>query len=362
MRPISRLVLVAVLGTPACEAPDDRILEPEALAPVEIAPGVFRLTWNEGPDVVREITPDGARIVYRSAAGGVAPSTDTRMLSIAVEGGAAREEAGLYRAAFLQQVGNLTFHEGRRMLSVWSLGIPESHSCLTCPPPPVAVGITYLLLAAEDGEPLPRLPAFDLTLPVWNSDAGPARHVVRVTPAEQQIRAFGVDPYRPAIAPGGFTTFFSDGEAVWRYDAVAGGPRDSLFPGAFVALSPDGSLLAVSTPLGLDSTTGQCAFGDCQQTTIMITTTGWYTTVYNIATLEVSLVSVPGLEPVFDSNGARILVRRLGNFYWIDLSSGAETLVEGTEGAFAPAVFPDGSGIAFSSNRFGNADVFFARQ
>jgi hypothetical protein len=361
MNPLLLPFFVLLLLASACDAPEDRIFVPETVMPEEVRSGLFRLTWNEGPDVVRGITPDGARIVYHSEGGGIGGFQGARILSIAIEGGAAREEAGLYRAALLQPVANLVYHEAHRMMSIWVTGVSGTHSCVDCPAPPRAVGIRYLLLPAGDTEPLSSLPSFQRQVPAWGS-AAPGRYLVRVTPTESQIRGFGIDPYRPALTPGGLTTYFSDGEAVWRFDAATGGPPDSIFPGAFVALSPDGTRLAVSAPVGVDSTSGQCFSGlDCQQTTWMMTLTNWLTTIYDITSLAIVVGPFAGFEPAFAPDGSRVLVRRFGGLFWVDLASGAETFIEGTEGAFAPAVFPDGSGIAFSARLFGNADVFFMR-
>jgi hypothetical protein len=58
----------------------------------------------------------------------------------------------------------------------------------------------------------------------------------------------------------------------------------STRPGAFPALSPDGNLLAIAVPLGLDSTSGRCTVGfcPCVQETVTITTTGWEITLYDL--------------------------------------------------------------------------------
>lgn len=68
-----------------------------------------------------------------------------------------------------------------------------------------------------------------------------------------------------------------------------------------------------------------------------------------------------GSEPQWSPDGTRFLVCRVDALSWTDLVTGAEEPVPGTEGAFAGALSPDGSILAFSATRFGNPDVSFVR-
>lgn len=342
----------------ACAEPEDRLFEPTVVAPEEVQPGLFRLTWNEGPDVVRGFTADG-RIVYLTG-DRPAPAV-VRLLSVSPEGGAAHEEAALYRSSINQPVMDIAFHAGRRLLSVRSPGLAGIHTCDGCPLPPSAVGLTFLLLEGVDGVALSGVPRLDHDVPV-DTGAGTSRPFIRVTPAEQEVRLWGVNPYRPAVVPGSFETFFSDGETVFRYDAATPGAPTPVTSGSFAAVNGDGSLLAVAAPMGLDSTSGSCTAGlDCRQTTVMISTTGWQTTIYDVTSLSVAGGPFAGLEPVFDPVRDRVLVRRFDGLYWIDLGSGAETLVAESSGGFGAALSADGTILAFSANRFGQADVFYVR-
>jgi hypothetical protein len=47
--------------------------------------------------------------------------------------------------------------------------------------------------------------------------------------------------------------------------------------------------------------------------------------------------------------------------YWVDLATGDATAIPATAGAYAPAVAPDGSIVAFTAERFDNPDVFYVR-
>jgi hypothetical protein len=65
--------------------------------PEEISPGLFRVTWNPAPDVVRGFTPDGARILYQSRdLTGFGPGW--YVLSVGITAGDVREEASVYRS------------------------------------------------------------------------------------------------------------------------------------------------------------------------------------------------------------------------------------------------------------------------
>jgi Tol biopolymer transport system component len=172
-----------------------------------------------------------------------------------------------------------------------------------------------------------------------------------------------VNPFGPVERADGSAGFYSDGETVWRYDpADPVAPPDSLGPGAFPALSPDGMRLAAAVPLGLDSTSGQCqaALCPCRQETVTITTTGWEVRLYDLAGGSAVALGA-GLEPAFDPLEARLVVRRTDGLYWVTLATGDATSIAGTAGGYAPAVSPDGTVLAFTADRFEGPDVFFVR-
>ncbi len=65
-----------------------------------------------------------------------------------------------------------------------------------------------------------------------------------------------------------------------------------------------------------------------------------------------------GEGPRFHPSGSRLLVSRFDGLHWIDLETGATESVPETGGAYAPAISPDGTMLAFSMSLFGNPDVF----
>jgi hypothetical protein len=186
---------------------------------------------------------------------------------------------------------------------------------------------------------------------------------LRRRPAEQEITLRRANPYGPVESSDGSAGFYSDGEAVWRYDpADPAAPPDSLGPGAFPALSPDGLRLAAAVPSGLDSTSTQCQAGlcPCIQVTWTITATGWTVRLYDLAGGTVDTLAA-GLEPAFDPLEPRLVVRRPDALYWVALATGEATEIPGTAGGYAPAVSPDGALLAFTAERFDGPDVFFVR-
>jgi hypothetical protein len=357
-RPAAVALAVALLA--GCAEPDDTVFARPSVAPVEIAPGLFRVTWNAAPDVVRGFSPDGARIVYQSRD---LPGLGAGwyVLSVSLADGAVREEASVYRQALIDPLGQVVLRTSHRVLVTWHAVPDGAITCPTCPSPPSAIGIALLRLPLADGVPLSALPTRTITLP--NHESALCRNRIRLGPAEREVQARRANPYGPVEAPGDSVGFYSDGEAVWRYDpADPTTPPDSLAPGTDPALSPDGALLAVAVPVGLDSTSSLCSIGlcPCVQETVTITAAGWETLLYDLAAGTVRSLGT-GLEPAFDPLGSRVAVRRADALYWVDLASGTATRIPGTDGGYAPAVAPDGSLLAFSAETFGNPDVFFVR-
>lgn len=356
------LSMLAALGVAAsgCAEPDDTVFTRPPVAPIEIAPGLFRATWNPAPDVVRGFTPDGTRIVYQSRD---LPGfrRGWAVLSVGLADGAVREEASVYRTALPDTVGHLAIGSVARLLVTWR-AVPEGDvTCVGCPPPPTAVTLALLRLPPADTVPLSALAPRVITLP--NNASNGCQHRIRIGPAEQELRDRRVNPFGPVELADGTGGYYSDGEAIWRYDpANPTATPDSIGPGAFPALSPDGQRLAAAVPLGLDSTSGFCVFGlcPCEQETVTITTTGWQVVLYDLATAAGSPLA-PGVEPTFDPLAARLAVRRGDGLYWVDLQTGDAALIPRTDNGYSPAVAPDGSVLAFTAESSGNPDVYFVR-
>ncbi len=358
-------LLAAGLSIAGCDTPDDEIFTPPIVAPIEVD-GRFRVTFNTGADVVRGVTRDGARILYRSQ-GLTGFGPEWRILSIPATGGEVREEAGLYRAALRDSIAQLRFDAGGRTLVTWKFGPAGIGSC----GPPAAVGPTAMLLVVfrldeVDGRPVAALPTRVIPTPsVIRSFIGPLRMLhlqVTILPAELEIRTFGVDPYGPAVDQVGIG-YLSDGTTIWRLDlADPTLSPDSIAQGVFPALSTQGDQLAFSVPTGLSSVTDTTVvpfgLGSCTQETITIRASGWDVVLYDLAA-GTSVLLGEGVEPQFDPAGGRVVVRRPDGLYWIDVGTGGASFIAGTEGAYSAAVSPDGSFLAFSARGGGSGhDVF----
>ena len=362
------LPLLALLT--ACAGPDDTLFTRPTVPPVEVAPGVYRVTWHSGPDVVRGFAPDGERVIYQSRD---LPGFGVgwRVLSVGLADGAVREEAGSYRQGLLEPVGHLVVTATHRLLITWrSEGLT---TCPGCPPAPPVIGISIWRLPPTGTVPFSSLPtARAASLPLDSiseivcggvpPSSGPYVHHIRLRPAEREVADRRTNPYGPVERADGSAGFYSDGEIIWRYDpADPVSPPDSLGPGAFPALSADGLTLAAAVPVGLDSAVAQCTGGlCCFQETTTYTFTGWEVRRYDL-TLDTSSTLGAGLEPAFDPLEARVVVRRPDALYWVDLATGGATVIPGTEGGYAPAVSPDGSLLAFTASRFEGPDVFYLR-
>lgn len=344
-----------------CETPPDAVFTAPVVEPIE-AGGRFRITFNSGPDVVRGFDP-GGRLLYRSR--GLVPfGGEWALLSVPPDGGTVREEVAVYRAAVTSPVANLRFDPTGRTLVLWREPVADVHGCGDpAPPPPPVVGLTLYHLPPQDGAPLSSVPVRALELPNVSGAATPAQRVRR-TPAELEATRSGADPFGPAVLPDGSAAFVSDGDSLWRI--VLGAPTaapEFVAIGAFPAVSPDGRTLAFAEPLGLDSTTTTTVvtrpFVSCVQTTVTISAAGWQVVLHDLASGGQAVLA-PGLEPHFDSSGARVLVRRDG-LYWVSRADGREEALAGTSGAVAPALAPDGSLVAFSLGPAATADVYFVR-
>jgi hypothetical protein len=364
--------VVALCGTIAiaCGAPDDSLFVAQPQPPLEIASGLYRVTWNAGPDVVRGFSPDGQRIVYQSR-GLYGFGAEWHVLTVRVDDGSVREEAAVYRLGLADSVGHVVVGSVNRLLVTWR-SVPDGViTCEACPPPPPVIDLAIRRLPLTDAAPIATLPTRAVPLPNHRSSdttCGPdpfpnGFHRIRLRPVEHEVLERRTNPFGPVERADGTAGFYSDGEAVWRYDpADPAAAPDSIGPGAFPALSSDGLTLAAAVPLGLDSTSASCASGlcPCRQETVTVTTTGWEVRLYDLAAGTSSPLG-PGLEPAFDPLEPRLAVRRPDALYWMDLATGGANPIPGTDGGYAPAVSPDGALLAFTAPRFDNADVFFVR-
>jgi hypothetical protein len=356
----ARLVLAFPLIA-ACAQPDDTLFTSPPLPPVEIGPGLFRVTWNPQPDVVRGFTPDG-RMVYRARD---LPGVDSgwALVTMNLADGSTREEARIYRLALRDTIAQIVIGASARSLVNWRTLAEAGFDCRVCPSPNVPIVVAIRRLPPTDGAPLSALPTRVITMPNHLVATGGCLDTrFRFRPAEQEAAQNRVNPYGPVERADGSAGFYSDGETVWRYDpADPAAPPDSVGPGVFPALSPDGLVLAAAVPLGLDSTSGVCTSGlcPCRLETVTISATGWSVVLHDLAGGSATLAD--GLEPVFDPLAARLVVRRADGLYWVDLATGAATAIPRTERAYAPALAPDGSILAFTAERFGNPDVFYLR-
>jgi hypothetical protein len=366
-RTVARGATAGVLATglviTACAEPDDTLFTPPPLPPAEIAPGLFRATWNPEPDVVRGFTADG-RIVYRARhLAGL--DSGWALVTLGLADGDVREEARIYRLALRDTVGQLVFGPTSRLLVSWRTIVEAGFNCAgLCPAPSAPIGFAVRRLPLTDGAPLSALPTRVVTMPnhaVVTTGCMDTRF--RLRPAEQEALERHANPYGPVEPADASAVYYSDGETLWRYDpADPAAAPDSLGPGAFPALSPDGRQLAAAVPLGLDSSSGVCFAGlcPCRLETVTISTTGWAVVLYDPSSGAATQLT-DGLEPVFDPLAPRVVVRRPDALYWVDLVTGNASEIPQTEGAYAPAVAPDGSILAFTAERFGNPDVFYVR-
>ena len=367
---VARRALLVLSVLAACGEPDDSLFTSPPLPPVEITPGLFRVTWNPEPDVVRGFTPDG-RIVYLAHD---LPGVDSgwALVTVGLTDGAVREEARIYRLAVRDTVAHVLFGPSDRVLVTWRTVLEAGLECFSCPAPSAPIGFAVRRLPPTDGAPLSALPTRSVTLPnhvvgtatCFDGSLDPAAmRRIRLRPTEQEALQRRSNPYGPVEQPDGSAGFYSDGDAVWRYDpADPVAPPDSVGPGAFPALSADGSRLAAAIPLGLDSTSGLCTAGlcPCRLETVTLSTTGWAVLLYELSS-GVGTQLTAGLEPAFDPLEPRLVVRRPDGLYWVDLATGNAVAIPRTEGGYAPAVAPDGSILAFTAERFDNPDVFFVR-
>lgn len=371
-------VPVVLLVAAACHAPSDIVSDAPRFTPLQDRDGRYRVTFGAGPDVGRGFMPDG-RLLFR-AYDLVPFGAEWVLVSVPADGGDVREEAGVYRPALLGDMGALVSDGSRRALVVWKAPLQGVHACpdssLTsagdpgpAPRPPTPIELAIYSLPAQD-VPVLSVPVRPASMHAAILDSTGTEGTtfvewwhVRVTPALRDVNRTATNAFGPAMLPGANEMIYSDGEQLWRADMRDSSvPPVSLGMGAYPALSPDGRSLAYARPLGVDSTTQQfripVALWVCYQTQVEITADAWEVVIRDLESGTEDVVA-DGLDPAWDPTGTRLVVRDQ-SLSWIDLATGTTSPIAATQGAFAPAVSPDGRVLAFSLFSSGsNTDVYF---
>jgi hypothetical protein len=377
LRALSLAIVLSAGGLGlACKSVSDVLFEPPAFTPLPDQQGRFRVTFGSGADVVRGFMADG-RLLFRAF--DLVPFGDGWILaSVPPDGGQVREEAGVYRPVFVDQMGALVSDGTRRALALWKPPIPGFHGCpdssITtlgtpgpAPRPPSPLALTIYSLPLQDGVPISSLISRDVPIDVITITHGSSLFErVRVTPVLRDVARTGNNAFGPVLLPGTEDMVYSDGERLWRASIVdTTVPPLLLGDGAYPALSPDGRSLAYARPLGLDSTeqifTIPVGLVGCVQTQVEITASAWEVQVRDIESWEEQAVT-DGMEAAFDPLRARLVVRAAGELQWFDLATLSSVAIPGTRGAFAPAISPDGSLLAFSLfSDSTNIDVYLVK-
>jgi len=351
------------VGLFACGSPSDVLFDVPPFAPVEVEPGVFRVTSGSGRAVARGFLPDG-RILFRAFD---VPALDPGwlLLSVPPGPGRVREEVAVYRSALLDDLGHLVATDEGRLLAAWKAPLPGQHGCpAPAPRTPAPVSLSILALSRYDGTPIAAIP----TRPVPSSlvrGEGTLAQRVRVHPAARDVERTGGNAFGPVLLPGGTEMIYSDGEQLWRVapaDTLAAAQLIGL--GAYPAVSPDGRTLVYARPVGLDSVvqTYSIPIGIdfCNEEHVEVTASGWEVVSRDLGS-GVEQVLADGLDPAFDPLGGRVVVRA-GQLQWVDLETGSTSPIPGTAGAFGPSVSPDGALLVFSRlDGPANSDVYFVR-
>jgi hypothetical protein len=342
----------------ACSRPTDVVVEIPESGPLP-ADGALRLTVNPAPDLVRGFLPDG-RLLYRTT--GLVPlATGTILASIAVSGGSAREEVGVYRRALIQQMETLAQIPGRRVLGTVTPPQPGLGACpAPAPAPPRALAIAWFDLGEVDGTPVSSLPVHAVSTGAITV-TGPVSYRVRETPALREATLLGANPFGPVLMPDG-STVYSDGETIWSaWLTDTTGARDSIAWGAYPVLSADARSLIFARPLGVDSVTQTYSIplglAVCTQEHVVITYTGWDVVTLDLESSELQVLG-RGAEPRLDPLAPRLLIRD-GSLFWLTLDGVRSDPIPGTGGAFAPAVSPDGLVLAYSRRADDNTDAYY---
>jgi hypothetical protein len=361
----------------ACKSPSDVVYERPGFTPKLDEQGRLRVTFAPGADVLRGFTPNG-RLLFR-AENLVPFGAGWILASVPPEGGQVREEVGVYRPAFRDQVSTLVASVTRRELMLWkppmsgARGCPDSSETTEgtpgpAPATPSPVGLVIFSLPTEDGASITSIPSRAISTGAVAVETVPGGNIlarVRVTPALRDVARTGANPFGPIAIPGTDDIIYSDGERLWQASATDTGAAPApLGEGAYPALSPDGTAFAYARPVGLDSTvqtfTIPVGLVQCVQTQVEITAASWEVVLRDVDSGDEQVLT-EGVEPAFDPLAQRLVVRG-SDLQWFDLSTLTAVSISGTTGAFAPAVSPDGTVLAFSLFSSGtNSDVYYLR-
>jgi len=366
-------LLIALLVSSGCESPSDVIPSPPAFVPAEDQDGRFRVTSGSGLEIARSFLPDG-RLLFRAF--DLPPfGRDWILMSAPVDSGWLREELAAYRPSFLDDVSHLAHDGERRILVLWKAALPRVHGCpdssittLGTPGPaprtPSPVGLTFLTLPDVDGTPILAIPSRSVSTRLVDG-AGTTDQRVRVFPSLRDADRTSANPFGPVLVPGADELIYSDGEFLWRASVSdASASPTPLGRGSYPALDPDGTRLAYARPLGLDSVvttyTIPVGLATCVEEHVEISANDWEVVVRELESGTETVVA-QGRDAAWDPAADRLVVRDSA-FRWVDLASGAATIIPATVGAFSPALSADGAILAFSLiNPTTNADVYFLR-
>jgi hypothetical protein len=344
----------------ACAQPTDVVVEIPESSPLS-GDGALRLTANPAPDLVRGFLPDG-RLLYRTS--DLIPfGTGTILASLAVSGGSAREEVGVYRRALRSQMETLAQVPGRRVLGTVNPPLDGLAGCpAPAPLPPSALAVTWFELGEADGVPVSGLPSHTAsTGAVTVTVPGSLSYRVRFNPALRDVTVLGANPFGPVLPPDG-TTIYSDGETIWRTTLTdTTGARDSVAWGAYPVLSADAGSLIFARPRIVDSVvqTYVIVLGlfMCTQEHVILSSGGWDVVRLDLETAATQVLG-SGAEPRPDPLAPRLLVRD-GSLFWLSLDGVRSDPIPGTSNAFASAISPDGLFMAFSRRIDDNTDAYF---
>jgi hypothetical protein len=365
-------VKLAVLAVVACADPSDVLYEPEVSAPIEVSPGLFRLTTNPGPDYVRGVMADG-RVLYLTSGLQGGPS-DPGIVSVDPAGGTVRSEAGAYGTVLPGLIIN-DYHatDTRRTLLTVIPPRGRDHYCgdIGFPAPtPAFVAWRLFVLPGTDGAAFSSLNRFERTLPLIQNagfDAsgrpnGPKR--IRFVPALHDADSSGTRALGPAISASGQHAYLSDADSIWRLDLTDTTVSPvAITEGSYPVLTAGGEALFVARASLADSvsTPTVVVYGliACSQTIVTYTVGEWTTVRVDLASGTEDTIGI-GTDAALLGDTA-LVVRRPDGLHALRLSDGVSTLLMDDPTATSPAVAPDGSFIAFTSRRFGNPDVMLLR-
>lgn len=359
-------ILAVLWLTLACETTDAIVFPPDPATPLPVAgrPGIFRLTFNRHDDLF-PVWLDTALVGYRGEnLAGV--DSGLRLLARSVHGGPSTERERAL-VAQIRGVPAVPVSTGAAALGtyLWLWSVPPNGVLLCAEPCPGAAAHAITVYRTDDAATvgLFRLPSW--TVETGRLDpGGGVRPTLRLLPADFDARDRGTNPFGPAISRTTEDFYLSNGEVVYHAVGDSDAPPDSVTTGSYPALSPDGSMLAFTRIAVVDSSTSVCstpgALGSCGQTTVELHEGGREVWLRTLADGTERLVTT-GEQPEFHPAGDRLIVVRPDGLLWIDVTTGAETLLPNTAGAHSPRVSPGADYVAFVARWADQADVYFLR-